>query len=131
MVSALQLQAPGVGAESEVAFVERGDVGGDQLVLGVRERALGEVKLAHVEKRAHEVGLQAHGADDFRYATLINLLRLCVDFGQLPSGVFDLNPGNAWHRLLPSVYESPRYSVHPAQSRRQRCGSNNSPSTPR
>jgi hypothetical protein len=51
----LQLQEPGVAAESVMAAVERGDVGGDHFVLGSAERPVGEVHPAGLIDGTQEV----------------------------------------------------------------------------
>ena len=52
----LQLQEPGMAAESIVAAVERRDVGGDHFVLSSGERPVGEVQAACLIDGPHEIG---------------------------------------------------------------------------
>ena len=52
----LQLQEPGVAAESVMAAVERRDIGGDHFVFGSAERAVGEVQPARLIDGTQEVG---------------------------------------------------------------------------
>ena len=52
----LQLQEPGMAAESIVATVERGDIGRDHLVLSPSQRPIGEVQPAGLVDGAQEIG---------------------------------------------------------------------------
>jgi hypothetical protein len=52
----LQLQEPGMAAESIVATIERGDIGRDHLVLSPTERAIREVQPAGLVYGAQKVG---------------------------------------------------------------------------
>ena len=52
----LQLQEPGMAAESIVAAVERRDIGGDHFVLGPAERTVREVQPAGLMDSPQEVG---------------------------------------------------------------------------
>ena len=52
----LQLQEPGMAAESIVAAVERRDIGGDHFVLGPAERTVREVQPAGLMDSSQEVG---------------------------------------------------------------------------
>ncbi len=52
----LQLQEPGMAAQSIVAAVERRDIGRDHFVLSSAQRAVGEVQSARLVDGAQEVG---------------------------------------------------------------------------
>jgi hypothetical protein len=88
---ALQLQEPRVGAESIPAAVDRGDVGGDHLVLRAGQRTVREMYTRGGVDGGQEIWPQAHGLEDGRHdaeralrpgrRVLLGQMALCVRLG--------------------------------------------------
>src|SRR5216683_1816677 len=96
----LQLQEPGMAAESVVAAVERRDVRRDHFMLSAAERPVGEVQAARLIDGAQEVRSQAHRPQDVGDVSPNRcLLQLTVEVRDLTGCVVVLDPGDPCHEI--------------------------------
>jgi len=102
---ALQLQEVAVRAQSVLARIQAGDVGGDHFLDAAPQVTVAEVNaVAELDYLSQEIGASAEAFEDVRHARPAGIGGFpgSIDLRDRARGFLVLDPANSWHGMAPS-----------------------------